>query len=106
MNDVDEVTQVAAQAVRFPNDEGVPSTQGFHGSVESGPRVEVAGGVVLVESTRGNASVPCHNRNTYGPRLSLWLTPVYRPFATQPLTEKWNPIVQRWSAPVSKRYRP
>jgi hypothetical protein len=33
VNDVDEVAQVAAQPVEFPNNQGVPAPQGLQGSV-------------------------------------------------------------------------
>jgi hypothetical protein len=58
VNDIDEVAQVAAQPIELPNDQGVPTAQGLEGGIESRPRIEAAGGAVLVEPARGNSGGP------------------------------------------------
>lgn len=58
VNDIDEVAQVAAQPIELPNDQGVPAAQGLEGCVESGPRIETAGGAVLVKPARCNSGGP------------------------------------------------
>src|ERR1700679_3412821 len=58
VNGIDEVAQVAAQPIELPNDQGVPTAQGLEGGIESRPRIEAAGGAVLVEPARGNSGGP------------------------------------------------
>jgi len=58
VDDVDEMAQVAAQSVEFPDDQGVPPTQGLQGSVEPPTGGEAAGGAVLIEQARGHTGGP------------------------------------------------
>jgi hypothetical protein len=55
VHDVDEVTQVAAESIEFPDDEGVAGPQRFETCVEAGPVVFLAARGVTVNVALGDA---------------------------------------------------
>jgi hypothetical protein len=54
VNDVDEVAQVAPQAVELPDDKNVTVTECFQCRIESRPRIELTVGAILIEPAGGN----------------------------------------------------
>ena len=49
MHGVDEVPETAAKPIEFPHHQGVTLPQGFERGIETGPGVEFARSVILVD---------------------------------------------------------
>jgi len=49
MNRVDQVPQIAAQAVKFPDKEGIASPKCFQADSQAGPVIPLAGGRVFID---------------------------------------------------------
>lgn len=55
VDDVDQMSQVPAEPVQLPDDQGVPVPQGFESGGQLGPVFLLAGGLVLIQGVRSRA---------------------------------------------------
>lgn len=55
VDEIDEVPQIAAKPIEFPDNQGVGSAKSFEALVEPRPALGLAGNLVLIEATRLHA---------------------------------------------------